>query len=65
MQYTKLEVNATSMSMVKKATKFFLDLEKHREIQSQIHSVIINQDVITDQTDINKMFSFLSLFISR
>ena len=37
-----------------KSTKFFLNLEKHRAIQSQIHSVIINQDEITDQDQINK-----------
>ena len=30
-------------------TKFFLNLENLRAIQSQIHSVIINQDEITDQ----------------
>ena len=47
-----------------KSTKFFLNLEKHRAIQSQIHSVIINQDEITDQDEINKqIFSFYqSLF---
>ena len=32
-----------------KPTKFFLNLEKHRAIQRQIHSVVINQDEITDQ----------------
>ena len=26
-----------------KSTNFFLNLEKHRAIQSQIHSVVINQ----------------------
>ena len=42
-----------------KSTKFFLNLEKHRAIQSQIHSVIINQDEITDQDEISKkIFSF-------
>ena len=30
-----------------KSTKFFLNLEKHRAIQSQIHSAIINQDEIS------------------
>ena len=34
-------------------------MEKHRAIQSQIHSDIINQDEITDQAEINKqIFSF-------
>ena len=42
------------MSLVKKSTKFFSNLEKHRAIQIQIHSVIINQDEITDQDEINK-----------
>ena len=42
-------------------------MEKHRAIQSQIHSVIINQDEITDQDEINKqIFSFYqSLFSNR
>ena len=40
-------------------------MEKHRAIQSQIHSVIINQDEITDQAEINKqIFPFYqSLFL--
>ena len=29
-------------------------MEKHNAIQSQIHSVIIKQDEITDQPEINK-----------
>ena len=37
-----------------KFTNFFLNLEKHRVIQNQIYSVIINQDEITDQDEINK-----------
>ena len=38
-------------------------MEKHRAIQSQIHSVIINQDEITDQDEINKqIISYQSLF---
>ena len=42
-----------------KSTKFFLNLEKYRTIQSQIHSVFINQDEITDQDEIDKqIFSF-------
>ena len=36
-----------------KSTTFFLYLGKHRAIQSQIHSAIINQDEITDQDEIN------------
>ena len=49
-----------------KSTKFFLNLEKHRAIQSQIHSVIINQDEITDQDEINKqIFSFYQSLFSR
>ena len=39
-------------------------MEKHRAMQSQIHSVIINQDEITDQDEINKQiyFFYQSLF---
>ena len=38
-------------------------MEKHRAMQSQIHSVIINQDEITDQDEINKqIISYQSLF---
>ena len=41
-------------------------MEKHRAIQSQIHSVIINQDEITDQDEINKqIFSFYQSLLSR
>ena len=41
-------------------------MEKHRAMQSQIHSVIINQDEITDQDEINKqMFSFYQFLFSR
>ena len=44
-----------------------LNLEEHQAIQSQIHSVIMNQDEITDQTEINKqIFSFYqSLFLHK
>ena len=47
-----------------KSTNFFLNLEKHWAIQSQIHLVIINQDEITAQDEINEqIFSFYwSLF---
>ena len=48
------------------STKFFLNIEKHPAIQSQIHSVIINQDEITDQDEINKqIFSFYQFLFSR
>ena len=41
-------------------------MEKHRAIQSQIHSVIINQNEITDQDEINKrIFSFYQSLFSR
>ena len=41
-------------------------MEKHRAMQSQIHSVIINQDEITDQDEINKpIFSFYQSLSSR
>ena len=55
------------MSLVKNPLNFFLNLEKHRAIQSQIHSAIINQDEITDQAEINKhLFSFYqSLFLRK
>ena len=34
-------------------------MEKHRATQSQIHSIVINQDKITDQAEIIKqLFSF-------
>ena len=49
-----------------KSTKFFLNLEKHGAIQSQINSVIINQDELTDQDEINKeIFSFYQSLFSR
>ena len=49
-----------------KSTKFFLNLGKHCAVQSQIHSVIINQDEITDQAEINKqIFSFYQFLFSR
>ena len=45
---------------------FFLNLEKLRAIQSQIHSVIINQDEVTNQDEINKqIFSFYQSLFSR
>ena len=41
-------------------------MEKHYAIQSQIHSVIINQDEITDQAEINKqILSFYQSLFSR
>ena len=42
-------------------------MEKHRAMQSQIHSVIINQDEITDQDEINKQIVsfYQSLFSSK
>ena len=41
-------------------------MEKHRAIQSQIHSVIINQDEITDQDEINEqIFPFYQSLFSR
>ena len=49
-----------------KSNKFFLNFEKHRIIQNQIHSVIINRDEITDQDEINKqIFSFYQSLFSR
>ena len=49
-----------------KYPKFFFNLEKHRAIQSQMHSVIIKQDEITDQVEINKqIFSFYQSLFSR
>ena len=41
-------------------------MEKHRAIKSQIHSVVINQDEITDQNEVNKqIFSFYQSLFSR
>ena len=41
-------------------------MEKHCAIQSQIHSVIIKQDEITDHVEINKqIFSFYQSLFSR
>ena len=41
-------------------------MEKHRAIQIQIHSVVINQDEITNQDEINKqIFSFYQSLFSR
>ena len=54
------------MSMVKNPLFFFFNLEKHRAIQSQIYSVIINQDEITDQDEINtQILSFYQSLFSR
>ena len=54
------------MSLGEKSTNFLLNLEKQLAIQSQIHSVIINQDEITDQAEINKqIFSFYQSLFSR
>ena len=54
------------MSLVKNPLIFFLNLERHRAIQNQIHSVIINQDEITDQNEINKqIFIFNQSLFSR
>ena len=48
----------------KKFNIVFLNLEKHRAIQSQIHSVIISQDENRDQAETNKQIFFFhqSLF---
>ena len=49
-----------------KSAKFFLNMNKHREIQIQIHSVLVNQDEITDQDEINKqILSFYQSLFSR
>ena len=41
-------------------------MEKHQAIQSQIHSVITNQEKTTDQDEINKhRFSFYQSLFSR
>ena len=41
-------------------------MNKHREIQIQIHSVLVNQDEITDQDEINKqILSFYQSLFSR
>ena len=38
-------------------------MEKHRAIQRQIHSVVINQDELTDQDKkISRYFLFISLY---
>ena len=63
----KIRSKCNCYELSKKSTKFFLNLEEHCAIQSQIHSVIMNQDEITDQTEINKqIFSFYqSLFLCK
>ena len=49
-----------------KSTKFFLNLKKHLAIQTQIHSVIMNQDEITGKAEINKqIFSFFQCLFSH
>ena len=41
-------------------------MEKHRTVQSHIHSLFINQDKITDQDEFNKqIFSFNQPLFSR
>ena len=62
----KIRTKCKCYELGQKSTKFFLNLEKHEAIQSQIHSVIINQDEITDQNEINKkIFSFYQSLFSR
>ena len=41
---------------------FHFFFKKHRAVQSQIHSVIIDQDDITDQDKINQQIFFLPIF---
>ena len=55
------------MSMVKNSLNLFVNLEKHRAIQSQIHFIIINQDEITNQAKINKQILYFhqSLFLPK
>ena len=42
-------------------------MEKHRAVRSQIHSVIINQDGITDQNKIQKkiFYFYQSFFLGK
>ena len=65
-KWIKIRSKCNWYDLGEKFTKLFLDLEKHRAIQSQIHPVIINEDEITDQDEINKqIFSFYQSLFSR
>ena len=55
----KIRSKCNWYELAEKSTNFFLYFEK--PIQSQIHSVISNQDEITDQAEINTFF--LSIFV--
>ena len=62
----KIRSKCSWHELSEKSTKFFSNLEKHRAIQIQIHSVIIYQDEITDQDEINKqILSFYQLLFLR
>ena len=62
----KIRSKCNWYELSEKSTKFFLNWEKYRGIQSQIHSIVINQGEITDQDEINKqIFYFYQSLFSR
>ena len=63
----KIRSKCNGYELGEKPTKFFLNLEKYCTIQCQVHSVIINQDDVTDQSEINKQifFFYQPLFLHK
>ena len=50
----------------RKSTKFFLNLEKILAIQNQIKSLAVNDEIVKEQTDINKnLYSFYQKLFSK
>ena len=50
----------------RKSTKFFLNLEKILAIQNQIKSLAVNDEIVKEQTDINKnLYSFYQKLFSE
>ena len=49
-----------------KSTKFFLNLEKRHAIQNQVKSLVVNDEVVKEQTDINKnLYAFYQKLFSK
>ena len=49
-----------------KPTKFFLNLEKRHTIQNEVKSLVVNDKVVKEQTDINKnLFFFNKSFLPK
>ena len=50
----------------RRKSKFFLHLEKKHAIQNQVKSLIVNDEVVKEQTDINKnLYAFYQKLFSK